>query len=337
VIKTFLSHKVVRIVYHILFWVACFLVLFSLFTKDHYNGPIDYAFTLVFIIPLIASVYVGLFGLRKLVKQQKVFYFLLLIGLAMIIGVGGHYLSYNHLSDFLFPRYLMSSYYSVSEVVQYVLVFLTIACMLKLSKDWFLLKSDQLELEQEHHSVQLKELRSKLNPHFLFNSLNNIYALTEDNPARSQDYILRLSSALRYMIYETDEEKVPLQSELDYMLDYVELEKLRIEDDSDITIHVPDNTADLIAPLLLLPLFENCFKYVDKQNAKVLIDIKLEDDTLFCVFENSRKDIAISGLENGVGLSTLEKRLDLLYPNKHKYEVTTTHKKYRAELKLDLR
>lgn len=335
--KSLLSKPYVRVLYHTAFWVVCFFILFSLFTKDYYNGAIDYAFTWVFLLPLMACVYIGLYGLRRLVGQQKLVLFIVSLASAILVGTIGHTISFNYISDFFFPQYYMSSYFTMWEIAQYVFAFLGVSGMLKLSKDWFLLKNDQLVLEQEHHNVQLAALKSKLNPHFLFNSLNNIYALTEDDPHRSRNYILQLSDALRYMIYETDEEKVPLQNELDYINDYVELEKLRLPESADVKVTVPEASADLIAPLLLLPLVENCFKYVDKHNPKVHISISVNEGVLEANFRNTyAKSIEVER-QGGVGLTTLEKRLQLLYPQRHEYINQIDENEYFASLKVDLR
>lgn len=331
-----LTHKIVRIGYHVIFWVACFFILFSLFTKDYYNGPIDYAFTFIFIVPFVLAIYIGLYGLRRLVRERHIIWFIVTFIVAVLIGIVGHYLSFDYLSDVLFPDYLMSSYFSIWEVAQYLLVFLGVSSMLKLSKDWFLLKNDQLALQKEHHDVQLRTLKSQLNPHFLFNSLNNIYAMTEDNPQLSKNYILKLSDTLRYMIYETDEVKVPLQNELDYIQDYIELEKLRLADHADIRCDIPSQVSELIAPLILLPFVENCFKYVDRRQPVVHIQVVLEKGILTARFSNT-VDISIKEVQKGgVGLSTLLKRLDILYPHKHFYNSTSADGRYEANLQLQL-
>jgi len=255
---------------------------------------------------------------------------------ALIVGVVGHYISFDYLSDVLFPDYFMSSYFTIWEIAQYVLVFLGVAGMLKLSKDWFLLKSDQLALEQEHHTVQLDALKSKINPHFLFNSLNNIYALSEEDPSRSRNYILKLSDALRYMIYETDEEKVPLQTEIDYLSDYVELEKLRLDKKAQVNFAFTSDSSELIAPLILLPLVENSFKYVDKLIPVVDIKLELKEGVLKGRFQNSYNP-DISHKTGGLGLSTLRKRLQLLYKAKYEYSYEEEGKVYTAHLSIDLR
>ena len=152
--------------------------------------------------------------------------------------------------------------------------------LLKLAQDWFQIKDRELNLIKENHQAQLTSLKSQINPHFLFNSLNNIYAISGDNPDSVRKYIVKLSDALRYMIYETDEKVVPLQEEINYLKDYIALEQLRMNDPNSVQFSHPENTSELIAPLILLPIVENCFKHCDKQSPDIEISIELRDTNL---------------------------------------------------------
>ncbi len=321
---------------HVIFWVACFFILYRLFTQDYQHGWIDWIHTILFIGPMMCIVYINRSLLDYAIHEKKMI--LYPIGLIAIVAVGAalHYLFFDVISDILFSEYFIVSYYTVWEVVQYSLIFIAITTLIKLTKDWFWVKDREMKLARENHQVQLSALQSQVNPHFLFNSLNNIYALSSSDMEATRKYILRLSDALRYMIYETREEKVLLQDELDYLADYISLEKLRMSQPVQVTFSYPEDTSELIAPLMLLPLVENCFKHVDKQHPMIHISVKLEDTQLTMTTSNSyRKGSA--EVPGGLGMDNLRKRLDLIYPGLYSYDVHEEDDQYTALLTIDLR
>ena len=262
------------------------------------------------------------------------------VGIPTLLGLGValHYFSFNHLSDILFPEFYLTSYYSIWEVTQYCGIFLILTTLLKLAQDWYDIKDRELKLIKENHQAQLSSLKSQINPHFLFNSLNNIYAISGDNPDAVRKYIIKLSDALRYMIYETDEKVVPLQEEINYLKDYVALEQLRMNDPNSVQFSYPENTSELIAPLILLPLVENCFKHCNKQSPDIEISIELKETNLQLIASNAIvKTDHPDQNAGGLGLENLEKRLSLLYPDRHKLTVQVADESYRTTLMIDLR
>jgi len=214
-------------------------------------------------------------------------------------------------------------------------VFLLVSTLLKLAKDWFVVKDKAMSLMQENHQVQLSSLKSRINPHFLFNSLNNIYALSNDSPEAVRNYILKLSDALRYMIYETDEDLVILQDELDYLSDYIALEKLRMSTPEKINYSFPNDVSELIAPMLLLPIVENCFKHVDKKSPFIDIIIEIAGTHLTMTSRNTFQ-VQSEGAVGGLGIDNLRKRLQLLYPNKHHLEASRKDGIYTSHMTIDL-
>jgi len=260
------------------------------------------------------------------------------IPLLLVLGVALHFFSFDQLSDLLFPEYYLTSYYSIWEVTQYCAIFLIVTSLLKLAQDWFQIKDREIRLIKENHQAQLSSLKSQINPHFLFNSLNNIYAISVDDPDAVRKYIVKLSDALRYMIYETDEKVAPLQEEINYLKDYIGLEQLRMNDPNSVQFSYPENTSELIAPLILLPIVENCFKHCNKQSPDIEIYIELKDTNLQLIASNSIvKSDKSNQNSGGLGLENLEKRLNLLYPERHKLTVQVAHERYRTTLMIDLR
>jgi LytS/YehU family sensor histidine kinase len=213
-----------------------------------------------------------------------------------------------------------------------------VTSLLKLAQDWFQIKDRELNLIKENHQAQLSSLKSQINPHFLFNSLNNIYAISGDKPDAVRKYIVKLSDALRYMIYETDEKEVPLQEEINYLKDYIALEQLRMNDPNSVQFSHPENTSELIAPLILLPIVENCFKHCNKQSPDIEISIELKETNLQLIASNAIvKTVKSDQNTGGLGLENLEKRLSLLYPDRHKLTVQVADYSYRTTLMIDLR
>ncbi len=324
-----------RILYHTIFWMVCFFILFQLFTKEYYNGAIDFIYTGLFLLPMIVIVYINRWLINKFITKANYVVYGLGFVLLALLGVGLHYFAYDVLSDLIFKGYYLSSYYGFLELVQYNSIFLLASTLFKLAKDWFIVKDRELDLVQENHTVKLNALKSQVNPHFLFNSLNNIYSLSNDSPGAVRNYILKLSDALRYMIYDTDQEQVVLDDELSYLSDYISLEKLRLKKSDRVTFKFPERTSELIAPMILLPLIENCFKYVDKVDPFIHISISLDCTELELRTANNCTAVQ-KEQSGGLGLKNLRKRLDLLYPNRHQYSSIIEEGIYQASLSLNL-
>ncbi len=186
-------------------------------------------------------------------------------------------------------------------------------------------KQSQLEqMEKEHVQSQLQFLKSQLNPHFLFNNLNNLYSYSQENSPKTQDIILQLSAILRYMLYESKENFVPLHKELTYLEDFIRLQELQMEDRGVVNFQVTGETGNqMIAPLILITFVENCFKHsLSSQTDDISIDIRanVEDHTLKFHCANTFSEVentAQKYISNGIGLSNVKKRLDLLYPGKY--------------------
>ena len=179
-------------------------------------------------------------------------------------------------------------------------------------------------------------LKAQLNPHFLFNSLNNIFALTSIDLPKGRESIIKLSDALRYMLYKTDTDRVPLKSEIEYLSNYIELEKLRLESVNDIHIKLTIVNSDKqIAPLILLPFVENCFKHCDKATPEIEIKINVDNNNLRLMCKNNKAE-SIMKEDGGVGMTNAKKRLELIYENGYELKIGDKANYYKIELTLDL-
>ena len=203
------------------------------------------------------------------------------------------------------------------------------------AKETALLKAEKLEAE-------LKFLKSQINPHFLFNSLNNIYTLTVLNPNLAGKNLLKLSEMLRYLLYECDAEKVSLERELTYLENYIDLFSLKDDEALNINFDSKDvNTNLMISPLLLIPFVENAFKHSqieDLENGWIDISIIGDDQQLYFEIKNSIPELEFSKDDvGGIGLQNVKRQLELLYPNQYKLEIEQNEKQFAVSLALKMR
>ena len=217
-----------------------------------------------------------------------------------------------------------------------------IAASIRLLKFWYVQKKYTLEAEQQRTAAELKLLKAQLHPHFLFNTLNNLYSHTLEFSPKSPEIVLRLSALLRFMIYESNSQRISLSREVDLLLDYISLEKLRYGDRLDLSVSITGEVEKYqIAPLLLLPFLENAFKHgTSKQIDQCWISFDLSMDEPLLKFklinsidpenENSRE------VPGGVGLQNVKKRLEILYPSKYNLNTKKLEEVFVISLELQL-
>ncbi len=192
------------------------------------------------------------------------------------------------------------------------------------------------EIELARLSAEMKLLKAQINPHFLFNTLNSLYALTLRASDRAPGIVLRLSDLMHYMLYETKSESVKLTDELSYLENYISIEQMRFADRVDLSFNFTgDSSGKMIAPLLLLTFVENAFKHgIEEGNGWIRIDLEVHDEQLSFRVENSfPHNIPINS--NGQGLDNLKKRLELIYPGNYKLSLTEHKQTFTADLKIN--
>ena len=197
------------------------------------------------------------------------------------------------------------------------------------------------ELERVHAEAELQNLKSQLNPHFLFNTLNNIYSLIGLDAARAQQSVHELSRMLRYVLYDSSRPLVPLREEMDFLRNYVELMRLRVPRQVDVQVSLPDAPpAVQVAPLLFISLVENAFKHGVSSDGPSYVHISIEEDGahLTCRIENSLfpKAEGQDRSGSGIGLKNLERRLELIYPGRHTFQHGAVGNAYMSYLEVDL-
>lgn len=214
----------------------------------------------------------------------------------------------------------------------------------RFATDWK--KSEKLkrEMNEEKLQAELNFLRSQVNPHFLFNTLNNLFAMARrNNDHETADGIGKLSGLMRYMLYETNVERIALQKEIDYIQNYIELQKMRFrkEDNIEINFNISGNTEIYsISPMLLIPFVENAFKHGIslKQYSFIKINLTVSSGKLIFSVRNSANNLHINKQKenNGLGIDNVKRRLGLLYKNRYKINIMNEKDVHQIELKIDL-
>ncbi len=227
----------------------------------------------------------------------------------------------------------------ITNVILSSLFLVVFVGMLKFAEDWFEFEARKKEIENEKLAAELRFLKAQINPHFLFNTLNNLYYLAFTNSPNTTEVIAMLSQMMRYMIYDSNHTRVPLSKEIEYMENYINLEKLRLNNDVPIEFDVHGKVeGKQIVPLILITFLENAFKHgVSTNSTEAFIKVKIVLDEKMCVFsvENTKLPNK-SNEKSGIGLQNVKRRLDLSYPNNYVLNVKETAERYSVELHLNL-
>lgn len=237
--------------------------------------------------------------------------------------------------------YFYEDKFTVNVVLSTLFIVIFVG-MLKFAEGWFELEAKKKEIENEKLTSELRFLKAQINPHFLFNTLNNLYYLAFTNSPNTTEVIAKLSQMMRYMIYDSNHAKVPLMKEIEYMKNYISLEKLRLNEPIPINFEVTGNTNGvLIVPLIFISFLENAFKHGVSNNfagAWITADILLEGTACIYTVANSKLPQSLVNQEeqSGIGLKNVKRRLELSYPDNFELEIEDTAEEYRVRLKLNL-
>ncbi|HET6226126.1 MAG TPA: histidine kinase [Bacteroidia bacterium] len=216
-----------------------------------------------------------------------------------------------------------------------------LATAIKLMKYWYMKEQKNLQLQNENVAAQMQLLKAQIHPHFLFNTLNNIYSYTQNTSTVASQLVMGLSDMLRYMLYECNQPLVPLAKELKMLKDYITLETIRYDNKLEVNIDLPENVDRMyIAPLLLLPFVENCFKHGASNMLEqpwISLSIQLQEKTLSMKLVNGKSESEeLATQKQGIGITNVEKRLQLLYSGKHELIITNDDHVFVVDLKVEL-
>jgi sensor histidine kinase YesM len=210
----------------------------------------------------------------------------------------------------------------------------------KLFKDWQQKQKDNLDLQKENANAELQLLKAQIHPHFLFNTLNNIYSFTLDKSPQAKKMVKMLEDMLHYMIEECEQPLVPLAKELDTLNDYFELERIRYGNSIDMQIEIAGDLAQKrIAPLLMIPFVENSFKHGTSQILRepwIKLFIQVDDDVVHFSLTNSKPAEETPKHRKGIGLHNVKKRLELLYPAAHLLLIESTKNTFTVNMQIPI-
>lgn len=334
-----------RFWWHLLFWVVVLVVFWLIYAGLKGQFYQEFIFNLVQLPAKMVGTYTFIYLVLPLATKKKkfvgfgilVFIHFLLFGLILRASV---YLfaQIPGLNDFRkFPFFDMTRILT-KAASDYVLP--GIAAAIYIFKRWYLDELKNKKLMEEKLVSELNFLKSQIHPHFLFNTLNNLYALTLIKSDKTPDIVLKLSELLNYMIYKSNDEFVMLAKELEIIEGYIEIEKMRYNERLELTYLVKGETNDYqIAPLILLPFIENCFKHgasQDRIKPVIHIEIHIEPAFVYLKAVNSipekNENYELQG--EGIGLRNVKRRLDLIYPGKYVLEIKPSKKLFEVELKI---
>lgn len=227
-------------------------------------------------------------------------------------------------------------FYSISSFFFIKIVF----DIIRFYSKWFKSERKSMKLEVEKLNLERDFLKSQLNPHFLFNTLNNLYGLSLRNDPETPEVIMQLSAMMRYTLYGSNAELVPLARELEFLKNYVLLEKMRYKNNKNIVFNLEDSNLDahMIAPLLTFTFVENGFKYglKPKNDSFLKIDVSVENNIFHFSIVNDKEENRGEREFSGIGTVNIRKRLELLYPGKHELKIEDYGKSFFVEMKINL-
>lgn len=353
--EKFIEHKIYL---HLAYWAGA-LLFFGTFWGSN-AGEYQKYFTIE-IYSLPVKMLVTYFTLYLLVPGFIPSKRYILFGAALLTAmITGGILQHSVAIMFIYPLYPpehFSAYhlnaYDLMHTIVDINTLMVMPITAKIIQYYYQNKQSAEQLEKEKLQAELKFLKSQIHPHFLFNTLNSLYSLTLNNSKTAPDVVLKLSDLMRYMLYETNTSRVPLQKELEHLRSYVDLEKLRYEDRVDISFAVyGDIEGRMIPPMLLLPFIENSFKHGvsgETDCAWITIEISLDGEVLTMKVENSLPEPvpaidlktdeplrSSSSKASGIGMKNVTRRLDLLFKDKYEMKTSGNDLSFLAVIKLNL-
>jgi len=337
-----------KILLHSIFWILV-LLFFSYFLGAPKEGIFYSGSFSVFLLPVtIITTYTIIYYLipnfllkkRYLLFSLYTFYTLVLSAFAIVLSIFYGLIFVLNMNYSEMPP-LSRSLLSMMLLVYLVVLLVSSFTLLKqnyaaVAKNRSL-ENKVLEAQLKLKEQELNYLKLQVHPHFLFNTLNNLYGHALKKSEETPNMILKLSNLLDYLLYQADKPMVSLSSEIEHIKDYLSLEKMRYGSNLLVALDLPHDMKNIsIAPMLFIPLVENSFKHGQLIEGKMSIAIRLKIDgsIINFIIKNSIKSIENEELENGIGLTNLEKRLELLYPDHHSLSIKRNSNSFEVQLTL---
>jgi sensor histidine kinase YesM len=341
-----------KVILHGIFWTSILIIVFISENWEHQEN-MKFGFFAHYLIAFAVFISVSYSNIYLLVpkffKEKKYILYAFYLSLLMIIGASITVLAqvisyYFGLSiELSIKNHGHNLIYYFFHVMFGELMFLIATTLFLIMDEWIKFQDITIKLkETERQKVQseLQALKAQINPHFLFNTLNNIYSHSLEKSPKTPEMILKLSELMSYILYECQDVFVPLKNELHFIQNYIELEKLRYEDHILVNFEITGElTNRQIAPLVFIAFIENGFKHIgNKGNEKPFINIKIDVGfEKICLRVINSRDAETKKFltkESGVGVENVKKRLELIYPNQHKLIITEIEDRY--DISLDI-
>lgn len=344
--------KSIVILLHISYWAMYLFLVFILNMALRMNNPYDTWQNLgwpFLISPLsFGAIIPGIFGFysayllifdRYLLNKKIPQLFLSTIGLSFVSSAITQLIIY-----FVFfgkgVNWSLETCISLGTFLAFIAVAHSATAMvMKGFIKWFEDIKLKADLNKRNYETEIALLKSQINPHFLFNTINNIDSLISINPTSASAYLNKLSDIMRFMLFETKTEKIPLSKEIEYIEKYLDLQKIRSSNEHFVNFSIQGDPSNVYIPaMLFIPFIENAFKHVSNKKTENAIRVSLHIDKQNLNFEceNQFNEQGKIGLEyNGLGNSLIKKRIKLLYPNKHKLTIISKNNLYAVKLSLD--
>jgi two-component system LytT family sensor kinase len=338
-LKPILKYKL----HHLFAWAILFYGWYFFRVQDFPNTTIALKITAVKIIALAILVYTTNYLLIPLFLHRKryISFTLIYISLIFLIGVLKIYVNEKLLSPFFHGIDVFSDFREriYDNIIPLFLLTSTGAAM-KLVSDYMQTQRRLAAISQEKAETELKFLKAQINPHFLFNSLNSIYFLIDKQNTEARQTLLQFSDLLRYQLYECNAESITIEKEIAYLKDYVRLQQLRKDSNYVVDMQLNGINGFQIAPLLLMPFVENAFKHIshysDRKNF-VHLQMKKTNGSFYFMVENSKEEGQRSTEPTGgIGLANVQRRLELLYPDKFKVDLNNKKEIFKVDLELKI-
>lgn len=331
---------------HISFWFFYLLLQFIILaaaTQGFSYGiglskivKLDVCYVLIPSIIVFYSFYFLLFP--KFIKTRKIVTSIIYGILISIfsVSVGSLFLMLFFGANIMIKEGFWNFFTEIFSMLLVVLVVGVLSIVIKGFITWY----DELKLKDEltlrNHKIELALVKSQLDPHFLFNTINNVDVLIFKDAQLASEYLNKLSDILRFMLFETKTEKIPLSKEIAYIEKYIALQKIRTSNDNFVSFTVSGICANKsIPPMLFIPFIENAFKHVSTKKAKnaITISMTIEDSRISFLCENEFKENNTSSVEHsGLGNDLIRKRIELIYPKSHKLAIVTENNTYKVNL-----
>ena len=335
----FLRYKL----HHLLIWMLVFGLWYMLRYEDYSTRERAFKITVLKVADLALLIYITNYLLIPQLLYKKKYLLFGLIFIVIIIGSSiikmyliGKILNNDQLLNF--GANLKVRLYD-NVIPHFFLV--TAGAAIKLVVDQIRLQKKMADMAKEKAEAELSFLKSQINPHFLFNSINSVYFLIDKNNTDARQALHKFSDMLRYQLYEANGEKILVEKEIDYLKDYVDLQKLRKDENYLVEFNcAPEVKGFFIEPLLLIPFVENAFKHIShKTNQANFAKVHLSSHNGLFEFavENSKENgIKLTEKHGGIGLTNVKRRLQLLYPNQHELVIENKDDIYKINFKLKI-